>query len=158
MKNETIHIHKLDHNGTEVWNYFGEVIHRTDSSVVLRAVFDQKSVRTGKITLESGDIFEEYFYTDRWYNIFKIIEPRTGTVKGWYCNLTRPAVITPTDISADDLALDFLVYPDRTWEILDQEDFSLLDIDGDDKKRVEAALQDLQRLVETGVSPFNFTD
>ncbi|MBN1264243.1 MAG: DUF402 domain-containing protein [Anaerolineales bacterium] len=158
MKIETICIHKLDHKGQEVLNYTGEVIRRSENSVVLRAIFDLEPVRTGSMTLERGDVFEEYFYTDRWYNIFKITKSNTGKIKGWYCNLTRPAVITASDISAEDLELDLLVYPDKTREILDQREYQKLHLHKSEHLQVEAALLELQRLIENGVPPFNIPE
>ncbi|OQY20658.1 MAG: hypothetical protein B6I35_10355 [Anaerolineaceae bacterium 4572_32.2] len=44
----------------------------------------------GYVALEPSDRWTECFYTDRWYNVFEI-HAADDSLKGWYCNITRPA-------------------------------------------------------------------
>ena len=44
-------------------------------------------------TLRRGDRFIETYYTDRWYNIFEIHAREDDRLKGWYCNIAKPAVM-----------------------------------------------------------------
>ena len=45
-------------------------------------------------------------------------------IKGWYCNITRPARFGPGRVTAEDLALDVFVYPDGRTLVLDEEEFA----------------------------------
>ncbi|MBI3360563.1 MAG: DUF402 domain-containing protein, partial [Chloroflexi bacterium] len=102
-----ITIHKLNLAGEEVFAYSGEVVSRTPTSVVVEAYFTRNDrFDLGYTVFERGDRFVEYFFTDRWYNIFDVHAAGTDELRGWYCNVTRPAVCTDGSVRAVDLALD----------------------------------------------------
>ena len=61
--------------------------------------------RVGMMGLNSHR-FVEYFFADRWYNIFAIYDRDDGKIKGWYCNIGMPALIEDGLVSYVDLALD----------------------------------------------------
>src|SRR5262245_46434801 len=107
----SISVHKHNHLGEEVLNYPARLLSRTPNTIVVEATFQREEMELGYVTLTPGDRFVEYFYTERWYNIFVIYSQRDGTLKGWYCNVTRPARIEANAVHADDLALDFFVRP-----------------------------------------------
>ena len=85
-------VRKLDHEGREVFRYEGRVLRRGERYVCLRAVFRFDEVDLGCVTFKRGDVFTEWFYSDRWYNVFRIEDGASGALKGWYCNITRPAL------------------------------------------------------------------
>ncbi len=154
MSGDTVMVHKLDHTGKEVWAYPGTVVSRSDGLIILEAAFDRDSIRVGCLVLNPGDLFREYFYDDRWYNVFRISEPESGMLKGFYCNFTRPAVFSPGNIHAEDLALDLLVYPGGKWELLDTEEYEELDLNPSDRIQVSQALEDLKRRIARQEPPF----
>jgi protein associated with RNAse G/E len=97
--------------------------------------------------LKKNDLFMEIFYTDRWYNIFQLYDRDDNLVKGWYCNVGKPAVLEAEDqLSYVDLALDLWVAPDRTQTVLDEEEFAALDLDMETCQHARAALEELQKL------------
>jgi hypothetical protein len=59
-----------------------------------------------------GDHFYEHYYSERWYNIFEV-RSAEGVLKGWYCNITRPARFEAKLVTSEDLELDLFVAPDR---------------------------------------------
>ena len=69
------------------------------------------------------------YYTDRWYNIFEIYDRDDGQIKGWYCNIGKPAVIEDGVVSYVDLALDLWVSADGKQTILDEDEFEELEPD-----------------------------
>jgi protein associated with RNAse G/E len=107
---------------------------------------------------EAGDIFIETYYADRWYNIFQIHGP-DGRLKGWYCNITRPAVIGADTLDSEDLELDLVVAPDRAVVRLDDEDeYAARNLAGDDPEAHTAALaavDELRALIAAGAGPFD---
>jgi predicted RNA-binding protein associated with RNAse of E/G family len=97
--------------------------------------------------LKNNDRFVEIFYTDRWYIIFEIHDRDDDRVKGWFCNVTRPAVLEADDrLSYVDLALDLWVAPDGTQMVLDEDEFAALDLDVETRHQAGAALVELQKL------------
>ncbi len=120
----SIRVDKLNSKGQVVVSYQAELAERLTNGVILSAIWTWKARDLGYTVFETGDQFTEYFYTDRWYNIFKIHSGQTGALKGWYCNIARPATITDDRVAAEDLILDIWVQPDGTWQILDEDEFA----------------------------------
>lgn len=150
-----ITVHKLDHLGHEKIAYEGEVLERTNQMIVVVARFMVRDrMELGYVTLTKGDIFVEYFYAERWYNVFAIFDARGSAFKGWYCNLTRPARFEADHIWAADLALDFFVQPDGTEFVLDEDEFAALKLAESETQTVRAALAELQGLAARREGPF----
>ncbi len=145
---------KNDHTGAEVWRYEGAILERTPEHVLLEARFNRDEVDLGYVTFRRGDRFVEHFYADRWYNVFEVHDGESDRLKGWYCNLTRPAAFHDGIVAADDLALDLFVYPDGRQLVLDEDEFADLPISGDERAAVRAALADLRARAEEGRPPF----
>ncbi|MEM7119514.1 MAG: DUF402 domain-containing protein [Chloroflexota bacterium] len=128
-------VYKLDENGKEVWNYPAVVLERTERFVRLEAFFNRDDYDAGYVVFKRDDRFVEYFYTDRYYNIFAIYDRDDGELKGWYCNVCRPALITETAVRCDDLALDVWVDVDGTAVVLDEDEFEALELSADEKQK-----------------------
>ena len=151
---ESLTIRKLDHIGSQVTAYPGVVLRRDGQSIVLRTAWERDPMDLGFVVLEPGDRWTEYFYVDRWYNIFEI-RTSDGRLKGWYCNVTRPACITDDDVTAEDLALDLWVAPDGQMQVLDEDEFALLPLIPAERAAARRALAQLQAMVAQGVAPFD---
>jgi len=149
-----IKVHKLNEKGIEIWCYEGVVISKTDSSVTLEATFDRDEVIFEGLNLKRGDRFVETFYSDRWYNIFEIYDSLDGELKGWYCNICRPAQIEDGHVYAEDLALDLIVYPEGNWRTLDEDEFSELALYPQDQEQARGALDQLIDLARRRKGPF----
>ncbi len=145
---------KRDHNGVEVLRYTGEVEHQDAESVCVRAIFTFSTRDLGYVTLKTGDTFIEWFYTNRWYNVFLIYDVDDGRFKGCYCNFTHPAEIHSDGVAADDLALDVWVAPDGTITLLDQDEYEALALDANTDKQVWAGYEDVLARVKCGEAPF----
>ena len=127
--------------------------------MTLRAVWDRARppLDLGYVLFEPGDQFTEHFYADRWYNIFEI-RAADGRLKGWYCNVTRPARISDGEIAAEDLALDLWVAPDGAMRVLDEDEFVALPLTPTKREAARAALAELQALAACKAPPFNGKD
>jgi len=154
---ERVTIRKLDHAGRQVTAYPGQVLRRAGASIVLRTGWSRPPLDTGFVLLEPGDRWTEYLYTDRWYNIFEICAS-DGHLKGWYCNVTRPARIAAGEVSAEDLALDLWVRPDGQMLVLDADEFAALPLSDGERQAAQQALAELQALVTRRVPPFDRRD
>jgi hypothetical protein len=141
----------------QVVTYCAGVIRATPEYALVRAVWDHPRLDLGYVTFEPGDVFFEHFYTDRWYNVFEL-RSATGMLKGWYCNVTRPAIISAETIISEDLDLDLFVSADRDRMVrLDVEEFEargLAQRDPHVYAAACAALEELERLASAGAPPF----
>lgn len=146
---------KRDHHGKQQLEYYGELIELGETHVCIRAPFTFNSRDLGYVFLKRGDIFTEWFFTDRWYNIFQINDVDTGNLKGWYCNLTRPAQISNTSVAADDLALDIFVKPDGNILVLDEDEFDTLPLREKEQQNVQNAVQEIRQKVTGRIAPFD---
>jgi protein associated with RNAse G/E len=130
--------------GEVTWQYEGVVLSRTDTAVILEAFFNREDAPFMEITLKKGDRFVETFYTDRWYNIFEIYDRDDGRLKGWYCNIGKPAVLEDGAVSYVDLALDLWVSADGKQTVLDEDEMERLKLDESTRTLAFAALDELK--------------
>ncbi|HEX6123080.1 MAG TPA: DUF402 domain-containing protein [Ktedonobacterales bacterium] len=148
-------VRKLDTRGAVTLTYEGTLAERWAAGVRINARWERAPLPLGYATFEPGDHFVEWYFTDRWYNIFAI-SSASGTFKGWYCNITEPAQITGQVISCRDLLLDLWVWPDGRWLVLDEDEFAAdTTLDPATRARARAALEELQGLVRRREPPFD---
>ena len=152
---DEITICKLDHDGRETWRYSGKIIDRGPTWTKVEAYFNRPDSDAGYVVFRQGDRFIEWFYTDRWYNIFEIHDIADDRLKGYYCNITRPAIIEPDKISWPDLALDVWIDPKGNIQVLDEDEFATLAIDDEMRVKARRAVEELRRHVEYRESPFD---
>ena len=145
MTNELTVI-KCDAYGEEVFRWSGRELKRSDIEVLLEAEFNIKEHRLGEMVLRMGDRLLESYYADRWYNIFEVHAVEDDALKGWYCNLSYPAVLGEREIVFHDLALDLIVHPDGRQELLDEDDFEELLISAEVRRQALSAWEELQEL------------
>ena len=147
-------IYKLDHDGNETFVYRGEVLERSGTAMIVEARFGLEHKRQDYVTFKKGDRFVEYYYSDRWYNIYAIYDVDDDSLKGWYCNITRPAEFADGEIRFRDLALDYFVQPSGREFILDGDEFAALPLLAADRAAARAALVELRTLAAARAGPF----
>ena len=126
------------------WQYEGEVLERDENSITIEALFNRDDMPFQEIVLKRNDRFVETFYSDKWYNIFAIYDRDDGSLKGWYCNITKPAIIEIDSVSYVDLALDLWVSANGKQTVLDEDEFEELKLGEALKENVYAGLRELQ--------------
>ena len=147
-------VYKLDANGDIVWQYLAIVMDRQVASLRLEATFNRDDLDLGFAVFKRGDRFIETFYSDRWYNVFAVYDRDDQNLKGWYCNICRPAELGDTVVRCEDLALDIWVTPSNQIQILDEEEFYALHISSEERQNCLFALQELQRLAQSRQLPY----
>jgi uncharacterized protein len=150
-----IRVHKLDDQGQTLLVYDGEELTRDAHSICLEAFFRRDDYDAGYHVFRRGDRMVEWFYSDRWYNIFEMYDANNDQLTGWYCNVTRPARLEEDAIYAEDLALDLMVYPDGRSLVLDEDEFEALSLDDETRQNAARALQALQDLVGARAEVFS---
>mgnify|MGYP003620833452 CR=1 FL=1 len=146
-------VYKLDHLGREVWRYPARVLARDEHHIRLEAFFNRDDMNLGYAVFKRGDRFVETFYADRWYNVFAVCDRDDGALKGWYCNVCRPAAISDAAVRCDDLALDVWVSPDGAATVLDEDEFAALPLADGEAAEAGAALRELLELARSGRLP-----
>ncbi len=141
----SITVVKLDVHGQETWKYVGRLLERGQHHVMLEALFDKPDFPFLDLVLKMGDRFVETYYDDRGYNIFAISDRDSQAFKGWYCNLSRPAIFGDAHIEWVDLALDLWVWPDGRRTVLDQDEFDALPLEAAERAHVNTTLLELER-------------
>jgi uncharacterized protein len=149
MSGMKITVLKKNIAGEVTWQYEGRVIRHEPNAVVLEALFNRPDRPFMDVVLKENDRFVETFYTDRWYNIFEIYDRDDGEIKGWYCNIGRPAIIINDTVSYIDLALDLWVSTDGTQTVLDEDEYAELGLDDSISQQVYLALEELKTKFKT---------
>ncbi|MBN0047216.1 DUF402 domain-containing protein [Streptomyces actuosus] len=122
--------------------------------IAVRAPWTGEGVRDfGFVRFEAGDVFTEYYWRDRWYAV-KEVRAADGALKGWYCDVTRPAVLTAAELVVEDLDLDLWRSADGSdVRRLDEDEFAASGLARSDPEAAlaaEAALDELEALARGG--------
>ncbi|EST20629.1 DUF402 domain-containing protein [Streptomyces niveus] len=129
--------------------------------LVVRAPWAAPGVRDfGFVRFEPGDVFTEHYWRDRWYAV-KEVRTGDGTLKGWYCDVTRPTVVHGRgpgalryELLVEDLDLDLWASADGGTVLrLDEDEFEesgLADRDPVAADAARRALDELELLVRDG--------
>ncbi|MEU5777474.1 DUF402 domain-containing protein [Streptomyces venezuelae] len=127
--------------------YPAELLDDDGNHLTVRASWAAPGVRDfGFVRFEPGDVFVEHYWRDRWYAI-KEVYAADGTLKGWYCDVTRPAVRDGAVLTVEDLDLDLWVSPDRGTVLrLDEDEFAQSGLAAADPEAAAAATRALDEL------------
>jgi protein associated with RNAse G/E len=150
---DNVRVRKMNQAGEVTWQYEGRILRQEPNAVVLEAFFNRADLPFLDVVFKENDRFVETFYADRWYNIFEIHDRDDGKLKGWYCNVGRPAVLVNATVSYVDLALDLWVSADGRQTVLDQDEFEALELSPDERRNALLALRELQQLFESKQPP-----
>ncbi len=154
MMRHSVKVQKKNPAGGVTYEYEGALLSRDEHSIVLEALFDRADMPFMNVVFKTGDRFVEYYYTDRWYNIFVIHDRDDGKIKGWYCNIGKPAVFEDGIVSYIDLALDLWVSADGKQSVLDEDEFEALKLDEELKTGALKGLDELKNLFKSNNPPF----
>lgn len=145
---------KQNHLGEPITEYSGDLLARGATWVCVSARFNFDDKDAGYVVFRRGDTFIEWHYSDRWYNVFELYDFECGNLKGWYCNITRPAIIEDDTVRADDLALDVFVDTSGELLILDEDEFVALHLSDEEQQAARAAVEAIRRAVAECKPPF----
>jgi hypothetical protein len=144
---------KKNHKDEVTWEYDAQLVRREENLVIVEALFNRDDLPFQEIVLKRNDRFVETFYTDKWFNIFEIYDRDDGKIKGWYCNVTKPAEISENEIAYSDLILDLWVNAEGKQVVLDEDELEELNVDDELKKKIYESLDELKTLFESKNPP-----
>ncbi len=116
----TVNSRKYDQSIRRSWQC--ELLERNGSMLLFRGVFDDSVSHPDLGEIKRGTISYEYYWLDRWYNIFRFHEP-DGTLSKYYCNINMPPVFENGVLDYIDLDLDVVVWPGSNYMILDEVEY-----------------------------------
>ena len=126
--------------------------------LVLEGKFDAEIEHDLLGTIVSGTRSLEYYWLDRWYNVFRFSRPN-GELRNYYCNVNVPPSFNGKILSYVDLDLDILVAPDFSFQILDAKDFErnaeVYGYDDEIRANAQRALDELVAMIERRSFPLN---
>ena len=148
----------LKYDGSEHRRWPARIAMMNGPLLVLDAVFEDEVEHDLLGTISSGTISTEYYWLDRWYNVFRFSDP-DRKLKNYYCNVNQPPSFDGRVLSYIDLDIDVFVAPDLTYKILDVEDFEenarRYAYPEDVQANARRAVDELIALIESGAFPFN---
>jgi protein associated with RNAse G/E len=148
-----IKVQKKNPAGEVTYEYEGVLLRQDESSMTVEAFFDRDDQPFMDTMLKKGDRFVEFYYTDRWYNVFAIYDRDDGDLKGWYCNVGMPAEFEDGTVSYVDLALDLWVSMDGKQTVLDEDELEDLELSDELRENALKGLKDVQSLFESKNPP-----
>ena len=153
---EQVYIQSFKHDGSlhRTWAK-GTVLEETEEHLVVVTYKTMVTESNGRIwqTREPAVCF---FYPDRWYNIISMIR-KSGVT--FYCNIASPSLYDGEAIKNIDYDLDLKVYPNGSYDVLDEHEFVenalMMNYPDDVKAIVQKSLDHLIEIVQKGESPFD---
>lgn len=146
-------------DGTEHRRWNAQLVRRAGSLLVLDATFEEEIQHPLLGIIARGTHSLEYYWTDRWYNIFRFSEPG-GLLRNYYCNVNVPPELSAGSLSYIDLDIDVLVAPDLSYKILDEDEFEAnaarFNYPIEVKRKALQALDELKHLIELRQFPFDY--
>jgi protein associated with RNAse G/E len=151
-----ITVSKLNSLGETKIQYQGEIVEHLANGLVIQAYWKYPTKDLGYTRFEPGDRFIEYYYTNRWFNIFDI-STTDGKRKGWYCNVAEPALIHDDHIEQVDLLLDVWLDPGGGLLLLDEDEFEAdTTLTNKQRRGARQGLHELLQMIAVQAEPFLF--
>ena len=155
---DQIIVRVLKYDGVESRRWYARLDRQDGSLVVLHATFDDEVQHDLLGNISRGTRTIEYYWLDRWYNVFRFLES-DGTTKLFYCNINMPPALSGGVLSYIDLDVDILMQPDFSYQVLDLEEFAANALrygySEEVKSHAQAAIDELVSMIETRRFPFS---
>jgi protein associated with RNAse G/E len=145
----TVNSRKYDGTIRRTWTC--ELIERTDSLLLFVGEFEDDVEHPDLGRISKGTRSYEYYWLDRWYNVFRFHEP-SGSLRNYYCNINMPPEFSGSVLDYVDLDIDILVWPDLRYVVLDRDDYernaAAFAYPAEVKARVEETVKELLEVIE----------
>jgi protein associated with RNAse G/E len=155
---DSLIVKALKYDGSLHRSWSGSPRRQAGSQIIIEAAFDFEVQHELLGVISRGTRTIEYYWLDRWYNIFQFLET-DGSTRLYYCNVNTPPTIQGNVLTYIDLDIDILVQPDFSYQVLDLEEFatnaSRYDYSAATKRQAHNALDELISLIEGRQDPFS---
>lgn len=155
---EQVIVSACKYDGREHRRWSAHMMCRDEELLILDARFDREVRHQLLGTVACGTVSIEYYWLNRWYNIFRFLKP-DGQLRSFYCNVNIPPTFDGRVLSYVDLDIDILVAPDLSYQIVDEDEFALnaarYDYPQRIRERAYQSLEELVSLIESRGFPFS---
>jgi uncharacterized protein len=152
-----ITVRVLKYDGTEHRKWNARIARREESLIILDAEFEIDVSHDLLGSIPGGTRTVEYYWLDRWYNVFQFLAD-DGTTRIYYCNINMPPQLNDDALTYIDLDIDVLVQPDLSFQVLDLEEFEANALrygySEEVKRETQAAINELAFMIELRQFPF----
>lgn len=155
---DQITVRVFKYGGAEHRSWQARVAQQLGSLLILDAEFELEVTHESLGTVPRGTRTVEYYWFDRWYNVFKFLND-DGDTRLYYCNINMPPALANGRLSYFDLDIDVLVQPDLSYQVLDLEEFEVNAIrfsySSEVKRSAHAAVDEVIAMIEARQFPFD---
>ena len=148
----------LKYDGTEYRRWTARRSCRQGSLLVLDAEFEYDVHHDLLGAIQSGTRTIEYYWLNRWYNIFRFMKDDDAT-RLYYCNINMPPSLRDNVLTYIDLDIDILVQPDFSYQVLDLDEFEenarRYSYSEEVKSKAQAAVDELVSMIARHQFPFD---
>jgi protein associated with RNAse G/E len=145
------------HDGSEYRRWHGQLVEQEGPLLVLQAEFEVDVSHHLLGEIKRGTRLIEYYWLDRWYNVFRFLNEDGGT-RLFYCNINKPPAFDGQVLSYIDLDVDVIVNPDYSYQVQDLDEFEMnserYGYTAEEKKNADKALEELIRMIQSRQFPF----
>ena len=146
-----ITVNSRNYDGSVRKSWQCEIIETRGSLLRLIGKFDTDVYHPDLGHIAKGTVSYEYYWLDRWYNIFRFHAP-TGELRNYYCNISMPPAFENDTLDYVDLDIDVLVRTDFSYVVLDRDDFErsaeIFGYPTELKAKVEKTLDELIEIID----------
>lgn len=161
LKNRIVTINSHKFNGKIHRSWEAELIEQRDSLLIFKGEFAEEINHTDLGVIRRGTISFEFYWLDRWYNVFRFHEP-DGELRNFYCNVSHPPKLEENVLDYIDFDIDILVWKDFSYQILDLEEFDenrrILKYPSEIVDQVQASVSEIELLIGKRQFPFDTQD
>lgn len=155
---QRVTVQACKYDGSEHRSWQASLIGQSGSLLILDAAFEEEIQHNLLGRIDKGTVSLEYYWLDRWYNVFRFADPN-GELRNYYCNVNVPPDFNGSVLRYIDLDIDILVEPDYSYRILDREDFECNAIrygySTEVREQTESAVAELKNMITKRLFPFN---
>jgi protein associated with RNAse G/E len=159
LQGRIVRVRALKFDGKLHREWRARLVAQDNSLICVEGVFEEEIRHPQLGIIAPGTLSAEYYWTDRWYSIFRFREP-AGELRNYYCNINLPAEFEGSVLTFVDLDIDVLVAPDFSLRILDEDEFATnaarYNYPAWVRDAVQPALAELLSLVERRDYPFDW--
>lgn len=158
MSRRQITVRSLNYDRSLRRGWKAELIRHDGPLIELVGEFAFGVEHTDLGSIQRGTVSYEYYWLDRWYNVFRFHEPN-GEFRNYYCNINQPPSFENDVLEYIDLDIDLVVDREYRIKVLDLEEFEknirLFSIPKDVCGSARGSVDELITAIEKRVFPFD---
>lgn len=159
MSDNDITVNSLKFDGKVHRSWKCKILKESENLILLEGKFEEEVRHSILGLIRRGTISFEFFWFDRWFNVFRFHEP-DGSFRNFYCNINLPPTFENNVLDYVDLDIDVLVWRDFSYQVLDIDEFERnakkFSYSKELRETVRRTLSELILKVENRVYPFDY--